>query len=540
MLKNERVSIAVVGIRASGKSYLLSDMITSFGNLGYTRYDIRSEEYASIGKYRAKITSDGKMDQTEFYACRPGENIYGATYKGNGKKIDVDFVDIPGEVFDEKNDVGGNTYLQVFTQYRDALLRKTEKLFTVSVWENAAGFRKLIVEPVPESLSESRKEEYEREKQSNVVFDSEQFKKSRAASFQGWGYVFSWLKANGFKERTTWKERTFGKTKISGKELLKNFLSYQPDSLMCALAEQVERVCLGLNITRTDFLNGHCREAFYFLYYCSRATDIVVCDRLFVPGSQGECNLDTDDNYLKYASIISELNSFIKENKTNVYLAFRGVDYMLKAKEEEYKKLIGNLRKKDKYTPDRIRNAVYSAFAYLLWNHVDDSNCAEDDEKFRQLVNISNESFNKDKAAKLFIDLTCNSDNDKINLRHIIPQHIGTGPGNAFRHLLDTSYGYKEANPDEPMQTMPPHTYFTCTPVTEKFEVYVNDPQSDNRRFIYPEDGRIGPAKYFDTAGSHFCFGTYQLCLDILCQHDCDVVGWSKFGDLINTSISRR
>ena len=131
--KNEKVSIAVVGIRASGKSYLLSDIITSLGNLGYQRFDTQSGSYASIGNYKAKTRTDGKLSQTEMYACRPGENIYGATYKGHDKKIDVDFVDIPGEVFNGAKEVNNNTYLTVFTSYRYALLKLSKKLFTVII-----------------------------------------------------------------------------------------------------------------------------------------------------------------------------------------------------------------------------------------------------------------------------------------------------------------------------------------------------------------------------------------------------------------------
>ena len=110
--------------------------------------------------------------------------------------------------------------------------------------------------------------------------------------------------------------------------------------------------------------------------------------------------------------------------------------------------------------------------------------------------------------------------------------------GDAFRQLLHASYGYEGPNPTDPMQMMPPHTYFTCTPVTADFEVYVNDPKSENKRFIHPENCS-GPAKYFDTAGSNFCFGTYQLCVDILSQHGVDVHDWSEFGELINTSIRK-
>ncbi len=541
MFGNKKISIAVVGIRASGKSYLLSDIITSFGNLGYNRRDSESGQYASFGNYKAKTRVDGKLSQTEMYACRPGENIYGAVYDGHGAKLDVDFVDIPGEVFNGERSVNGNTFLTVFTTYRNALERLTKKLFTVTVWKNEGGLTQLIVEPFLKTLTEERRKELETCRQGNKDFDKETFKTNRLNAFQGWSDIYSWLRADGYKECSSVMERISGNGKktINGKTLLKNFFSYQPDSLMCSLAEVVDLISPGLGIKRGDFENGRNKEAFYFLYYCSKATDIVICDKLFVPGDNGGFNLDTDDNYRKYATITNELHSFIKTEKVNVYLAFRGVDYLLRAQKSHYVNLITFL-KEEKSSTDKIRNTAYSIFAYLLWHHIDAGNVAKDDEAFRALIGYPQGNLEKDRAAGLFIDLALREENDnEIDLRQIIPQHVGTGSGEAFRQLLLASYGYNGADKNEPMQTMPPHTYFTCTPVTADFEVYVNDPKSGKLRFIHPGNA-LGPSKYFDTAGSNFCFGTYQLCLDILSQHDVDIDDWSVFGELINSSIRKQ
>ena len=93
----------------------------------------------------------------------------------------------------------------------------TKKLFTVTTWENGGGLRQLIVEPI---VSAKRQEELDKYKQGNEYFDQQQFKKNRASAFQGWGTIYSWLKANGYEEHKSIKERAlgrFGKTKISGK-----------------------------------------------------------------------------------------------------------------------------------------------------------------------------------------------------------------------------------------------------------------------------------------------------------------------------------
>lgn len=536
-MKNEKVSIAVVGIRGSGKSYLLSDIITSFANHGYTRHDIGSDEYASIGSYRAKINNGGKVSQTEVYACRPKENIFGATYEGHGKKLDVDFVDIPGEVFNGEKQVKDNTFLGVFTSYKAALLSAPKKLFTVSVWENAGGLQQLIVEPI---LTGQRKEEFEKRKQASEFFNAKEFQEDRVKAFQGWSNIFSWLNANGYEKKPIGiLDNILGSTKITGKELLKNFFKYQPDSLMQSLAEIVDIICPRLNIDCDDFCNNHNLEAFYFLYYCSQATDIVLCDKLFVPEAtkKGECTLDTDENYDKYTNITNQLYDFIRTEKANVYLAFRGVDYLLRAQKDHYVALIKQLKNNGK-SNDEIRNISYSLFSYYLWNHIDEVNAATDGNMFEELVGIENEK-NKN-LARHFIDFDCvTGEGQNFQLDQIIPQHVGDDSGDAFRQLLQVSYGFTTHEACCPMRAMPPHTYFTCTPITSKFEVYVNDPECKNTRFVHPNPKAQGPTKYFDTAGSNFCFGTYQLCIDILNQHDVNVDDWSSFKNLIQISIGR-
>ena len=87
------------------------------------------------------------------------------------------------------------------------------------------------------------------------------------------------------------------------------------------------------------------------------------------------------------------------------------------------------------------------------------------------------------------------------------------------------------------MRRMPPHIYFTCTPITQEFEIYVNDPENANQRFV--NNNETGTMKYFDTAGSHFCFGTYQLCLDMLAQHGENIVDDYNLNNLLNRMINQ-
>ncbi len=524
MFKNERISIAVVGMPSSGKSYLLSDIITSFKGLGFTTLEHRSGLYNSFSRYKSKTTNKGRINQTEIYACRPDENIYGATCEGWGKKIDVDFVDIPGEVFNGAIS-HGNTSLSVFTTFRDALKRSKKKAFTVSVWENIAGKQRLIVEPI---LKGKRKEEWDKKKEEIKEMnedDKKQYREARVKKFQNLDMFFSDLKGSGYEEsKDLWGRKKI--KKISGRDIIKNFFQYQPDSLMYSLAEVVEDFCPGLNMSSSDFKNY--QEQFYFLYYCSQATDIILCDKLFVPTDNGGCQLNEQKaQYTQYQNITEQLNDFIRTEKTKVYLAFRGVDFMVKKVKDNYKKLLA--KELNNASEDKKRNVVYSIFTYFLWNAIDEKNNAADDDEWKRLVGLD-EKAPIDRAKEKYIDLDC-VPGTPIH-QNVIKPHIRN-----FRPLLKSSYGdIVEPESDAPMAEYP-HIYFTCTPIDINFEVYVNDKESDNLRFRHPDQEIKGAIKYFDTCGSHFCFGTYQLCMDILNQHD--KLHDCEYGEIINLSIRR-
>ena len=103
------IRIAVIGARASGKSYLLHDLIHAFRSMGYVPEELPlSYPHSSFGAffYDAFNVETGGMRGTESYACRP-ENHYGALLSLPSRwglrlspSLDIDFLNIPGEVFD--------------------------------------------------------------------------------------------------------------------------------------------------------------------------------------------------------------------------------------------------------------------------------------------------------------------------------------------------------------------------------------------------------------------------------------------------------
>ena len=532
---NEKITLAVVGIPHSGKSYLLSDIITSYRNMGYVEHRLEREgvPYRRISDFQANIAKKGSVSQTEVYPLRPGENIYGAKLvKKGGKTLELVFADIPGEVFNSNSGVKDLTNIKVYFRYCDQL-RHCGQVFQVTTWKNDAGNELKVVEPV--ITNEEKKKSFEDQKESTEKI--EDLLNGRKQSYLDWSYLYTWLKYNGYAsvEQST--------RKINGRELLQHFFEYQPDSLMRTLAYKVEIICPDLNIGAADFESNYLMP-FYFLHYCYEASDIVACDKLIVPQDVHD---NEDVAFNNYQVMMVELTEFIAEktDSCHVYLAFRGVDFMIKEVAGNYKALYGNLRKV--FPTNKLRNFVYSLFAYLLWNRVDETNVIEDNSSLVTHLGVEGivdpETFALDELRGKYIDMNCGDGsingqtaNIENTLLGLIRAHIGQGPANNFYRLLSIAYHYAE--PEEGiMRRMPPHIYFTCTPITQEFEIYVNDPENANQRFV--NNNETGTMKYFDRAGSHFCFGTYQLCLDMLAQHGENIVDDYNLNNLLNRMINQ-
>ena len=108
------------------------------------------------------------------------------------------------------------------------------------------------------------------------------------------------------------------------------------------------------------------------------------------------------------------------------------------------------------------------------------------------------------------------------NIASYILARIGGDNAHGFRSLLQaSSIKITRWNMHD---TLPPHVFFTATPIDDNFNFYVNDPVNATR-FIYQSetdcnnDNITNFAFHIEIAkqrAQHLCFGTLQLIHDIM------------------------
>lgn len=494
------IHLAVIGIPSSGKSYLISDMIKSFASMGYNSYELVDNKmvYQPTSKYDADTR---ESTQTELYACR-WENHYGTKMKKDGDPLKIDFLNIPGEVFSDEKAI--TLYFALSSKLRG---QAGNRMFRLITWENSAGERKYVVEP--RHMTQQLTDEIRDAKQNSYPqIDPE----SRKLNYMDWRQIFAELRAEGYHE-------TSKSSNISGKKLLNNISNTVVDSAIASIGAVASRLHIEGIADHEDF--RPIANAFYFMNYCHKATDMVVCDKMFLP--EGDKGVKGNINFPMLCDQIVSFFNQDGQKKPSVYLAFRGADFLMQGKEEAYRSISKTIHN-DPDTEDEdmeMRNAHYSMFSYLLWHHVYCNNSAPTDPLLdsKELLGFKPETNNIEQLKKKHLNIDSHSGRtiDGGSLQSTLKSHIGT-TGNSFCKLLNYSYPDINSVPIKTGETcIVPHVYFTCTPITNDFVIYRNDPQKPNK-FI--NDNEQGDARHFEYCGSHICFGSYQLCLDILAQHE--------------------
>lgn len=489
-----QVHLAVVGLPASGKSYLIYDIMRAFACMGHQQYNYRKDgvTYCTPTQYEGDVIMGGTMEQTPLYPCRQ-ENHYGTQCHKGRSKFDIDYLNIPGETFQDKDNV--KLFFRLYNT-----LNTGKKNFRIVTWTRVTGDKELVVEPLhgdTTKLDEARKA------------DAELLEGFRTQDYLPWDQIFAELHVRGFKPTSKSK-------KISGKKLLKNLMKYNVDSVMRSIATIAEVSSLDEynNCDKSRFL-----RKFYFLNYCNNATDVVICDKMLVPK---EANRRVQS--MTFGDLCTNLQELFTSggSRPNVYLAFRGVDFLLQGCEDKYNEIKSTIDNDSdiQVKSEEQRNAQYSVFAYAMWQCIDPRTKIDRREIKDCLgIDLSNDDFDHLQDHYINLDNPSCAVADGSTSQSYITTSIGSQGGKKFLDLLN--YSYPNLNLqliENPIDYIKPHIYFTCTPITEDFLIYRNDPDAGYARFF--TDSRKGAARYFDQCGSNLCFGSYQLALDIMRQHN--------------------
>lgn len=485
---------AVVGPPSSGKTYLLSDLIKSFGAMGYECKKLPvTSPYSSFGTffYESGNIDGGGMAQTLAYACRE-ENHYHALLqpKGLGRTVEVDFLNIPGETFadNEKN-------TRYFNTLADRIRRMPKGHFQLTAYHHPSGSRKLVLEQ--EGTTEK---DYQTEEGVQVE-----------GMYKDLGTVFDELHRENYHRGAS--------RRINGKKLLRDFFEIIPDTIFATFKRTWSQAFHGMNVEDYEEMLDY---KFYFLLYCQKATDVILCERLYKPKTERDSVSD-----VSVTKVMEMMSGFISHSgaRPHVYLAFRGTDFLLGENENLLKDVAAKAG-----SVDDVRYLTYDYFCQrLLKEQFDYAGCPA-----LPATDGKGGPFQwKVKNGKI---------PGNYELDEYIRKTIGTGLGQGFWSLMSVSKdgnsnfltrmmpGYvsmEKISNSQKRPWIPPHVYFTATPVDAQVNVYEND-RRDHSRFIYEDCNEKIKSFHIemeDKRAGSLLFGTYQLLADLLLQHGIRVKG---------------
>lgn len=487
---HKKLRWAIIGAPSSGKTYLLSDLIQAFDLMGFKQEPMPlTAPYSSFGAFFAEISgANGQVSQTERYACRM-EDRYNAVFAHpkHSMSVEVDFLNLPGETFLDPKRIG-----------RFNILRKnigdiSNAIFIIETYTNPAGRERHVVRC-------NRKIAAAEE---GVLFDRHDFYMNRAQ-------LLNELKEDGYQLKD--------KESVNGHQLLKRFFDIEADSFYDTLVVNWTYLFPGLSLAEYKAQN----VIFYFypLMYCTQATDIILCDKLFIPNG-GTDSKSKEYDLGKLIKIVGDFVARSTDHHPNAYLAFRGADFMLHNSEKLYRQYLVKLP--EDVSPHRKRHDLYTLFCLSLINQLY-GQTYETDANYPVLADYAD--INGGNCGTLTgMDLATHLDTRfgrdlGYGFWNLLNQTQRTGLLSRINPFVRKSRSIETIFNDPQRIKMPPHVYFTATPIDEEFCIYRNDPD-DVSRFIHESNEKIR-ALHIEIAThgmKSMCWGSFQLLDDILTRN---------------------
>lgn len=495
--------IAVVGAPQSGKTTLLHDLILALHQMGCSEKSATAESphgsFATFASRASRFSPHShtlSLPPTASYACRP-EDHYRTVIRipRSFHRVAVDFLDIPHAVFDDSSSMhqrGSLDRMKLFLMLRGAIERQDE-LFSVVIYENSARQRMLLVEPSDKALLTLGITHSLRPAVERFV--------RRRVDYMDWPHIYRELEDAGFVR---------GKKKdITGRRLMQHLDCYLTDSLLSTL-RMLWPVIASHDHLRLDDMDAHeVLRYFYILAYCQHATDIILCDRLFMPS-------DTEGPTYNFEDLTASLAQFITQQRRRpprVYLAFTSADHLMRHAATR-SHLSALVRCKDFR---QRHDTAYHAFCEALTASL-------------QRPGEPHAGIDPDTSTRCTMMGTHLSDH--------LRTRVGATMSYGMWHLLRVSYPrtsalslrsifhtlqYRLRRQPSPQEAfvhqplLPPQTYFTASPIDLDFRVYealISDPT----QFVYTApDGRVQALHIAlqNGATAPFCFGSFQLMSDL-------------------------
>lgn len=332
MKKINRISLAVIGSTSSGKTYLLSDLMVALSKLDYNCVGSMASLYNNPIDFLQALEDDGEVRQTKVEKCRKYSEYRSEFVDGKtNRNFNLGFLDIPGELFTPER-------MSRFTRIITGLFN-LGKYFEYDCYTRGKETRKVLKFVGPDG---------------NGFKETPSFN-ALMQSYEACEYS---LKNDGFKFLR----------KVSGKDVVKNFFDYDPDSVIEAIAQAIPLLEADIKVKQSEFINDDVGKDIFYFFYVLYATDVVLCDKLVMPSDVSDETVVTNS-----PSPILQLQKLynykeFKANKKRFYMAFRGVDALLEDK-------FYDIRERGMSVDD-----LYALVVYLLEYRLTGRNCVDDKE----------------------------------------------------------------------------------------------------------------------------------------------------------------
>ena len=539
------IRLAVPGSTASGKTYLLADIVGSIEKLGY-EYCPR---LAGNNPHRNKQDLISNQGLTTPRASFRQKDLYVLPFKlrnsRHAKILLVKLLDVPGEAMHIDS-------LHMFNAIKESLTNCNKKYFEVTTWwnaehhcavrtvkarENVKGtkYPGIIIHVPPRGNQASN--EYINTESRELQLQEEDYK-----AVNGWKF---------------WK-----KGKITGAELFEHFLDYDTDSAIEAIYDAWEKLDIASHLPAS--LKGdndptgceHFRQAFqndfFCHYYTEKATDVVICDLCCTPSAHEQSPESKQQetaaspqhgvatsNKDHFIEMMQALEQVLKSGTKKSYMVLKAIDLVMK--DDPYRELYRlsgmgstpSLLDDEEHgetanEPERDPNLVYSLFIMLLAkarhlgllsNGEKANECQMPDtitaEQARTWLTEAETRNTPDDTINWVVGAYNSLNKDLFDTFFEDPENYSTPSGLSLdEHIKQRIDEFRSLNPipddqvkgaAEKMLDLPKHTYFVATPIDD--DLRKCEPTEDSPTLF------TGKAQYYN---HRMHFGALQLTIDML------------------------